>query len=78
MFISCVDKSKILPLSSSIKGPIGWGCRIHQLHLCRGVRPHSNVCPGYDTEQSDSEASVILELRGMQSTPSLPSLPGPL
>ena len=19
--------------------PVGWGCRIHQLHLCRGVRP---------------------------------------
>ena len=21
--------------------PVGWGCRIHQLHLCRGVRPPS-------------------------------------
>ena len=19
--------------------PVGWGCRIHRLHLCRGVRP---------------------------------------
>ena len=35
-------------------------------------------CPGYDTKQSDGEAQVMLELRGMQSTPSLPSLPGPL
>ena len=34
-------------------------------------------CPGYDNKQSDSEAPVILELWGMQSTPSLPSLPGP-
>ena len=27
--------------------PIGWGCRIHRLLPCRGVRPHSaNKCPG--------------------------------
>ena len=27
--------------------PVGWGCRIHRLHLCRGVRPpHTpNECP---------------------------------
>ena len=31
-----------------------------------------NKCPGYDTKQSDDEAP------GMRSTPSLPSLPGPL
>ena len=31
-----------------------------------------------DTKQNDSEASVILEFWGMQSTPSLPSLLGPL
>ena len=37
-----------------------------------------NVCPGYDTKQSDAEASIMLEFWGMQSTPSLPSLPGPL
>ena len=30
-----------------------------------------NECPGYDTTQSDGEASVILELWGMQRTPSL-------
>ena len=33
-------------------------------------------CSGYDTKQSDSEAPVMLELWGMQSTPTLPSLPG--
>ncbi len=33
---------------------------------------------GYDTKQSDGEASVMLELWGMQSTPSLPSHPGQL
>ena len=25
--------------------PVGWGCRIHRLHLCRGVRPPLNECP---------------------------------
>ena len=35
-----------------------------------------NECPGYDTKQSDAETPVMLELCGMQSTPSLPSLPG--
>ena len=57
---------------------VGWGCRIHRLLLCRGVAPPSNECPGYDTKQSDGEVPAILELWGMRSTPSLPSLPGPL
>ena len=35
-------------------------------------------CSGYDTKQSDGEAPLILELWGMQSAPSLPSLSGPL
>ena len=43
--------------------PVGWGCRIHL----------PNECPGYDTKQS-----VMLGLWGMQSTPSLPLLSGPL
>ena len=34
--------------------------------------------PGYDTKQSDGEALVMLELWGIQSTHSWPSLPGPL
>ena len=37
-----------------------------------------NECPGYDTKQSDGEVPAVLELWGIQSTPSLPSLPGPL
>ena len=32
----------------------------------------------YDIKQSDGKAPVMLELWGMQSTPSLPLLPGPL
>ena len=38
----------------------------------------SNKCPAYDTKQSDGEVPVMLELLGMWSTSSLPSLPGPL
>ena len=38
----------------------------------------SNKCPGYDTKQFDGESPVLLEFWGMQSTPSLPSLPDPL
>ena len=58
--------------------PVGWwGCKIHRLLLCRGVRPPPNECLGYDIKQSDGEVPVILELWGMQSTPSLTLLPGP-
>ena len=57
-------------------GPIGWGCRIHWLHLCTGVRPSQRVS-WYDTKQSDGEVPVILVLWGMRSTPLLLSLPDP-
>ena len=40
---------------------------------CRGV-PHPNECPEHDTKQSDGEVPVMLDLGGMQSTFSLPSL----
>ena len=43
-----------------------------------GVRSPPNECPGYDTKQSDGEVPAVLELWGKRSTPSLPSLPGPL
>ena len=35
-------------------------------------------CPGYDTKQSDGEVLVLLKFCEMRSSPSLPSLPGPL
>ena len=35
--------------------PVGWGCRIHRLHLC-------NKYPGYYTKQSNGEVQVILML----------------
>ena len=34
--------------------------------------------PGYDTKQFDSEVPLMLELQGMESTPSLSLLPDPL
>ena len=40
--------------------------------------PPPNECPGNDTKQSDGEVPAMLELWGMRSTPSVPSLPGPL
>ena len=40
--------------------------------------PPSNEYPGYDTKQSDGEVPAVLQLWEMRSTPSLPSLPGPL
>ena len=57
--------------------PVGWGSRIHRLHLSKGVRT-PNECPRYDTKQSDGEVPVMLELWGMQSTHSLLFFPGPL
>ena len=47
-----------------------------ELGLQRGKTP-PNECPGYDTKQSDGEASVMLMLWGMWSTPLLPLLLGP-
>ena len=58
--------------------PVGWLCRIRQLYLCRGLRPPPQWVSWYDTKQTDGEGPVMLELWGMRSTPSLPSLPGPL
>ena len=46
------------------------------VHLQKGKT--SNEVPGYDSKQSDDEVLLMLDLWGMQSTPSLPSLPGPL
>ena len=55
--------------------PVGWGCRTHRLHTCSGVKPHQRISRIYDSKQPDGEVPVILDLWGMQSTSSLPSLP---
>ena len=70
--------ARIIYLSVINYGPVDEGCRIHRLLPCRGVRQPHNECPGYETIQSDDEAPVMLDLWVMQSTPSFPSLPGPL
>ena len=57
---------------------VSWGCKIHQLFLCRRVRPPTSEYPGYDNKQSGGEIPEMLELWGMQSTHSVPLLPGPL
>ena len=61
-----------------IYSPFGWGCRIHRLHLCRGLRSPSTSVLIYDIKQSDGEVPVMQEIWGMWSTLSLPSFPGPL
>ena len=58
--------------------PVGWGCKIHREHLCRGVKPPANKCPRYVTKQSDGEALLMLKVWRMRSASSLPSLPGSL
>ena len=57
--------------------PVGWGCTIHRLHLCKGLRPLFilNECPGYEIKQSDYDVPVMLEQWGMRSTTPLLSLP---
>ena len=58
--------------------PVGWGCRIHWLLLCRGVNPPPTSVLDMDTTQSDGEVPAVLQLWGIRSTPSLPSLPDQL
>ena len=53
--------------------PVSWGCKIHQLRLCRGIGWMS--C--YDSKPN-SEAPLMLDLCEMRSTLSLPLFPGPL
>ena len=58
--------------------PVSWGCRICHMLLSWGVTPPPQRVSWYDTKQSDNEVLVMLELWVIRSTPSLPSLPGPL
>ena len=32
-------------INTHTQDPVSWGCRIHRLHLCRGVRLPPNECP---------------------------------
>ena len=64
------------PHSNSVC-PVGWDSKIYWLLFYEEVRAPANECPGYDTKQFDGEVPVMLELWGMWSTLSLPSLPSP-
>ena len=62
-----------------------WNKAVELLTLCIALSVGTveytdppNECPGYDTKQSDGEVPVMLGPWGIQSTPSLPLLPGPL
>ena len=72
-FIACIRNNM-----NTIFLYVHWGCWIHRLHLCRGVRPHPNEFPGYDTKNSNGEVPIMLELWGMRSISLLPSLPDPI
>ena len=79
MTYCCFPLVSFFFLAPSPPSPVSLGCKINRLYLCRNVRsPYPNECPGYDTKQSDGEAVVKLEIWGMRSTLSLPSLSGPL
>ena len=60
-----------------MSGPVGWGSEYTDYFSAEGEN-FTNECSGYDTKQSNDEVPVMLDLWGMQSTPLLPSLPGPL
>ena len=76
-FLSKTLKTVLRELTT-ISCPVGWGCRIHWLHLCGGVRPPPNQYPDYDTKHSAGEVLVMMEPWEIRSIHSLPLLPGRL
>ena len=60
--------------------PVGWGCKIHWLCLCRGVRtPHTQTSvPDITLNNLMVRLQYCWSFGGMRSTSSLPSLPGRL
>ena len=74
--LNCNYWNKTIFTFNSVYCPVGWGCKIRQLHFYRGVKKKTSVLD-ITPKQSDDEVPVMLELWGMQSTPSLPLLPGP-
>ena len=42
--LGTVATSSLQSRSNPLGCQVGWGCRIHRLHLCRGVTPYSNEC----------------------------------
>ena len=73
VILTCGNVFLCSPSSLQSPSPVGWGCIIHRMHLCRWVRPS----PHSSTSVMDMTLNnLMLELWRMQSTPSLPSLPG--
>ena len=75
--IFCLSNFPLSSLSTVLSPATAMlGKTIHQLVQLAGGAEYTNCisakCPGYDTKQSDGVAL------GMQSTPSLPLLPGSL
>ena len=63
-------------MGHTLVSPVTYPQNTPTAHLQRGKTPSLRVSC-YDTKQSDGEAPVMLELWGIQCTPSLLSLPGP-
>ena len=67
--ISCLSAYKLSRVIKYQSSPVGWGCRIHELHLYKMIRPPPhNDCSAYDTKAFDTEVPV-LEILGIWSTP---------
>ena len=57
--------------------PVSWGCRIHQLLLCCGVRSPPKECLRYDTKQSNGGALGNVEYSFIAIAPkSIPTWSG--
>ena len=66
-------KKRCLGYDTKLNSPVGWGCRIHQLNLCRQIRLLSSTSV-FDVTLN----YLIVRLWGMCNTPSLLLLSGPL
>ena len=71
-------KKITLPYPAQLDGAVEYTDCIFAERVRPPPQTLPNKCPGYDIKQSDSEALVMLELWGMQKTPSMPSFLGPL
>ena len=69
--------SKYMNIICMLAQSAGCGCRIHRLHLWRGLTTPTNKWIGYNTKLFDREAPA-LELWITWSKPSFPSLTDPL
>ena len=69
----CVCVCVYLEKKSTNRDSVGWGCRIHRLHLYRRVKLPRRMSR-YDSKKSDGGASVILDFLVICRNPLLLSL----